>query len=183
MGKNDRLGAAIKRNLNEVGMAIFERKALVGMEKAEHYHLGWDFFRVAYHGLYNDMIAHIIKVLDRDERSTTFWYIYNSYKEEIDICLAKTEESVSKIEAMACKLKDIRDKTHFHIDKKAVTNPKVIWKQASIKGKDLASVVDIIWEVLNHVYKLRFGAEFPIPDYTGEDATKIIKAAIKAGIC
>ena len=59
------------------------------MEKAEHYHLGWDFFRVAYHGLRDDMIAHIIKVLDKNEQSATFWFVYNSYKKEIDVHLTR----------------------------------------------------------------------------------------------
>ena len=76
---------------------------------------------------------------------------------------------------MSGRLKIVRDKTHFHIDQKGVLDSKAIWKSASINGKELARIIDIVQEVLEYIHKKHLGDKFPIPDYTGEDATRIIK--------
>ena len=94
MVHDDVLSSAIKRNLNEIGTAICQRKALVGMEKADTCH-SFDFVRITYIAIKNDMIAHTIKVLDKDDRSATFWLIYKVYKEEIDAYLHSKSISIN----------------------------------------------------------------------------------------
>lgn len=126
MVHKDKLSATIRRNLDEIGRSIHERKALIGIENAKSRH-AWDFFRIAYYALSDSMIAHIIKVLDRDRRSTTFWYIYECYEKEIDSYLTKIGGSIQEIHDLADKLKIIRDKTHFHIDENGVLDSKSIW--------------------------------------------------------
>ena len=69
MDRDDVLSRAITRNLHEIGLSICQRNALVGMEKAESVH-GFDFFRLTYIALKNDMIAHVIKVLDKNTVAT-----------------------------------------------------------------------------------------------------------------
>ena len=103
------------------------------------------------------------------------WYIYKQYKKDIDPLLSALRVDIQAICDMAKRLKDIRDTVIFHIDKKGVLNPEDEWNKANIKGDQLAAIMDALWEVLLHVYKLHFGKEVLLPEYTGEDATKIIK--------
>jgi len=151
------------------------------MEKAESYHT-LDFFRLAYDALFNDMIAHAIKVLDRNKDSETFWSIYGREKTTIDRFLKDNNYDIATLNDVADKLKIIRDKTHFHIDRKGLLNPNDVWKNAGITGKELANAIDKTWEILNYVYRINTGDAFFYPDYKGSDATKIIKAAKKEGI-
>ena len=60
--------------------------------------------------------------------------------------------------------------------------PKDIWRKANIKGKDLAKAMDIAWDSLMYLHKLKMGEEFYFPKYDGTDITKIIKMAKKEGI-
>lgn len=167
---------ALLRNLNETGAAILESRALVGLEKAESYH-NWDFFRVAYNALFNDMIAHSIKVLEKNKRSTTFWSLYEARKGAVDTFAKTKSHDLDFLNTLSGKdkLKHIRDKAHFHIDEKGVLDPKQVWKDAGIKREELSRALDIVWDILQHLYIAEFNKEFPLPDYDGSDATEIIK--------
>src|SRR3990170_3943715 len=135
--ETDKFKRALRRNLHEVGRAILERRALVGMEAADSHHTV-DFFRLAYDALFNDMIAHAIKVFDRHKDSTAFWYIYRFSEEEINKYIKKKGFDLNNLDIVADKLKIIRDKTHFHIDRIGVLRPEDVWKSANLTGAELA---------------------------------------------
>lgn len=172
---------ALIRNLHETGASIFDRKALIGIESAKSYH-AWDFFRVVYYALFNDMVAHCMRVFDRNSQSASFWYIYRCQQSEIDSYVKSEGLDFSCIERVADRLKHVRDKTHFHIDREAVKDPSSVWQQADIKGTELASAADAVWQILNHLHRTHFDKAFDAPSYDGTDATRIIQAAQAAGI-
>ena len=89
---------------------------------------------------------------------------------------------IDKLCVIADKLKIIRDKTHFHIDRDGVIAPKDIWEKANLTGKDLAKAIDIGWKSLNYLHKQKIGNIFYFPKYNGTDITKIIKIAKREGI-
>lgn len=167
---------ALFRNLNEVGRAILERRAIVGLEKARTHHT-MDFIRIAYDAMFNDMIAHAIKLFEDDSRVASFWYVKRCKEMEVADFVARNKIDMSKLEKTRDSLKHIRDRTHFHIDKDAVKDSKVIWEEAKIKGRELAEAIDIAWKILDHLYILDTGSNFYIPKYSGSDATKIAKYA------
>lgn len=179
MGRYER---ALVRNLNEVGFAIFKRKALEGLEAADPLLVGVDFFRLAYFALYNDMIAHAIKVLDKDSKSASFWYIYRSQTNEVESYAKKKGHDLASLKALVAPLKSIRNKTHFHIDKGAVVDPKSVWQSADIARNQLSQALDTILAILQHLHESRFGKKFPLQEYDGTDATKVVEAAQNAGI-
>lgn len=166
---------ALKRNLHEVGRAILERKAMIGIKKADTYHTV-DFIKIAYDALYNDMIAHAIKVFE-DRGDASFWYIKRCKKKEIHNFVKENNIDISRFKVLTKSLKHIRDKTHFHIDRNAVKNTKQVWKDAGIKGRELAKGLDDLWSILNYLYKLEFDEDFVFPEYDGSDATEIAKFA------
>lgn len=174
----DRSKRALERNLHELGRARLERKALVGMEAAKSKH-AVDFFRLAYDALFNDMIAHAVKVLDKNKDSETFWSIYKRDESTIRQFISNNNYDLDKLEKVSDKLKVIRDKTHFHIDKMGVLQPNKVWETASLKGSELAEAIDMAWEVLRYVHRVKFGEEFNFPEYDGTDVTRIITAEKK----
>ena len=71
---------ATERNFTEIANAIQKRQVLVIVEEytktnGNIYFSGMSFFELATRALFNDVIAHMIKVLNFNEESTTFWYI------------------------------------------------------------------------------------------------------------
>lgn len=172
---------ALLRNLHEITRAILERNALIGLEAAESNH-GVDFFRLSYDALFNDMIAHAIKVLDKDPQSATFWYLYRCEKGAIDSFARQRSYDIKSLELLADRIKHIRDKTHFHIDKKGVFDPSDVWNTAGITGNELGQALETVLDILQHLHEIHLRKKFPIPEYDGSDATRIISAAQKEGI-
>ena len=167
---------ALYRNLNEAGRAILERRAMVGLEKANTYH-SMDFIRIAYDAIFNDMIAHAIKLFEDNSRVASFWYIKRCKEKDIVNFITQKRIDISKLEKINDSLKYIRDKTHFHIDKDAVKDSKKIWNKAKVTGRELAEAIDIAWKIMDHLYELDMGNKFSLPEYDGLDATKIAKYA------
>ena len=168
---------ALFRNLNEVGTAILERRAMVGIEKGRNHHHGMDFIRIANDAMFNDMIAHAIKLFEDDRRVASFWYIKRCKEKEISDFVCRNEIDMSKLEKIKAKLKRVRDGAHFHIDRDAVKDSKRIWDEAKITGRELAEAIDVALRILDHLYVLDRGSNFYIPRYKGSDATKITKYA------
>jgi len=169
---------ALKRNIDETGRAILERKAMIGLEVADTYH-SMDFIGLSYDALFNDMIAHAIKVLENRKGDASFWYIYNCQKDRVDNFVQQKSIDFAKLQSLTEKLKHIRDKTHFHIDRDAVKAPEKVWDDAGVKGSELARGIDDLWVILNYLYKIEFKMNFPCPDYNGNDAIQIAKYAQK----
>ena len=177
----DRFYRALFRNLNEIRTALTQRRALIGIAAAKSKHK-LDFFTLSHDALYNDMVAHAIKVLDKNQDSATFWYLYNCDPKTVDSFIKDKKYGLKTLEDMADKLKHVRDMTHFHIDKKGVINPKAIWSEVQINEDDFGRVLKNILDILRHLRKVHLGKELAMPDYDGSDATKIIEMAIKEGI-
>ena len=171
----ERYDAALERNLAEASNAILERRALIGLHSAESAH-GLDFFCVAAHALYNDLIAHAARLFDRHPDAASFWYVVRC-----DEASARTQAEakgvdLGNLEVLSQKLKGVRDKTLFHIDKEAVSNPKLVWSSAEITGDSLGYGLEGAFRVLAGLYLGRHKLEWTVPDYDGSDAPKIILA-------
>ena len=175
---NKRYFKAIKRNLFEIAHALLERKALISIEKYNKKHgiYGENFFSISYRALFNDMVAHSIKVLDEDRESATFWYIFRADMTKLKKLSSYSEEKMKFLRKLASRFKIIRDKTHFHIDKKGVLGPAFIWKNAGIKGRELGGALRYLWDLLNELHGVVFKDNFPhqIDFYDGKDVLKIL---------
>jgi hypothetical protein len=177
----DRFFPALFRNLNELRTSILKRRALIGLESARSKH-GLDFFTLAYKALFNDMIAHAIKVLDKNPKSATFWYINNCDPKTVLSIVKDKSYVLNFFEVVAEKLKIIQDETHFHIDKKGVLYSKSVWKKADLKENDFGKVLEELFDILKHLYKSYLGKEFPLPEHNGSDATQLIFVAQREDI-
>jgi hypothetical protein len=166
--ENQRNIRAIERNLAELQWAILHRNTLEGIAavKSAH-HL---FLHSVYNALFNDYIAHCIKVFEESGEAASFWYIHRINQKHVD-GFAKTHGiDLSTLKTVSQKLKHIRNKTHFHIDSKGVLDPTAIWGQAALKGSELASAVDEAWQILTHLQNLLGLPEVRLPEYTVDDA-------------
>lgn len=158
---NARYAAAIARNLSELQRAKLNRTAMLAIEK-EHA-TGHGIFRIAYFALFNDYIAHAMKVFEGSQRVASFWYLCRTDRHLVDAFLKKTNVDLNSLYEISRKLKIVRDQTHFHIDKDAVLNPKEIWKTAGLKGRELSDTIDLAWNVVCHLQNYHALPEVGIP--------------------
>ena len=75
------------RNIYEVAHALMNLKVLVRYEEYTKnnsvFTVGESFFGITIRALHSDMIAHAIKVLDKNADSTTFWYVLDKNEQDI----------------------------------------------------------------------------------------------------
>ena len=124
------------------------------------------------------MVAHMIKVLDQDSQSATFWYIFRTKSKDVKDFIKENNIDFMSIYDLAEKLKIVRNKTHFHIDKKRVRDPKEVWADADISYDEMVGNMDALYSILNYLHIKEFEIEFRIPPI--DDLQYIIKAAVDA---
>jgi hypothetical protein len=166
---------ALNRNLNEVRDAWFEWRTLIAIESVQHPFPDSSFFNIVHKAMFNSAMGHLMKILDRHEETASFWYIYKQKRHKIDV-LQGHDERIKRLEHLASikRIKHIRNKTHFHIDKKAVVDPKQVWRDADISSKEIYdALLDLIC-ILQPLAKEEYGAHFPM-DYDVDEAKHLAK--------
>jgi hypothetical protein len=167
-----RFDRSLKRNLDELGRAILDWKAIKGLEVADTAH-PIDFIRLSYWALFNDCFAHAMRVFEHG-RVASFWYLRSCKEAELDQAAAVGIE-ITELERLSASLKLVRNKTHFHIDQKAVFDPRAVWQRADIKGPDFERLLRGSFDILNKLHRKRWGHDFWLPEYDGADACAIAK--------
>lgn len=179
----------VERNFIEIANAIQKRQALVAVEEYTQrngniYFSGTSFLELAFRALFNDTIAHAIKVLDFNKKSATFWYILKNRQEQIASLKSYSQEKILFLQDLGQKLKPIRDKTHFHIDKQGVLDPEKIWQEAGISGdklgKGLEYLFDMLFEIRNSIRKENMTKNNY--SYDGSDVIKLLDLAEAEGL-
>lgn len=169
---------AVARVLAELQRAIMNRTAMVAIEK--EYATGSGIFRIAYLALFNDYIAHSMKVFEQSTRVASLWYLYRADQPLLDTFAAGATIDLDNLRGLSSKLKHIRDKTHFHIDADAVVATKEVWRQAGITGRELSNAIDQAWKLACHLQQ-HHGLEAVqlLPEVTPERLRKQVAKALK----
>jgi len=142
-----RYEAAVERNLAEIHRALLNLELMKAMEK--HGRFSTDEAKGTYYALFNDYLAHCIKVLEDRGGAASLFYIYRTNRGPLETAAGELGVDMSRLRQMGEKLKHVRDKTHFHIDHDGVLDPKSVWRDADINGRDLATAVLHAWALLN----------------------------------
>lgn len=171
---NDPLENAVFRNLNEVGEALYYLNSLVGMSEAKKEN-NILFLRLASDALKNDMMSHLMRVLDKTKSTGSFWYIYKREEKAIKTIVEKHQIDFSLLERIAKKnLNHIRNKSHFHIDRSYAYNQQDVWKEAGVSSKEIKYVLESLLLILGALFKRITGIEFPGVEYDGADAAAVV---------
>lgn len=171
------LNAAISRNFAELSNALVKLTAHNELAKLDISYTGLSFFAIAQHALYNDVLSHVIRVLDEHKDAMSFWYVFRSNNELVSEVLHNKGLNFTALNCLSEKIKLIRNKTHFHIDRKFVTDPESVWEKADIDGLVLSEALLAMAQTLACIkYKLYGGVIETVTPYSGSDIPQILKA-------
>ena len=135
---------------------------------------GLDFFRVAVHALHNDLYADAHRAFDRHKDATSFWYIRNIAPRAFDKAAQAAGISFADIVVCADKIGNLRDRVHFHIDRRDLLQPSKVWEDADISGNEFISLTEGAHEILRRMYLDLTGIDKPVPEYYGEDISPLL---------
>lgn len=162
---------AVTRCANEIGKAILFYRALQGIYKADVY-CAVDFIRLSEWAFFDQMFAHAIKVLDKNEKCGLVFLLGR-----LDPQGLIYSSRLTNIDKIRPKLRLIRNKTHFHLDRKGVQNSSKIWKQADITYALLIAAITDAFSIICDMHLTVYGTSFELPDYDGSDATRVAELA------
>jgi hypothetical protein len=166
---------AVVRCADEMGRSLLYLRAIRGLVDAETYH-AIDFIRLAYWALYDQMLTHVIRVLD-DREEAGFWFLTKGNAATVEALCSEHGLSLAPVEVVQHKLKKIRDKTHLHLDKQGVLDPKQVWRAADLSYGELESAMETAFRLLALLHQKLRGAVYELPEYDGADATALAKMA------
>jgi hypothetical protein len=106
----------------------------------------------SFSALRTDRLVRLIRILEDSNQTATFWYLYNCEPANV----AK-DLDVVRLKNLSRKVKHVRDRTLFHIDKHSVSNSQAVYKQANIEPNEIIWAMETIWLILNRLYEQRFG--------------------------
>lgn len=176
-----RLRGAIKRVFAEANKALLKRTAYNSLCTAGFTYTGISFFAIAEQALYNDLIASAIRIFDDHKDVASLWYIIRCQEGVAKTAAAKCGVNLDELRAIVPKLKHVRDKTHFHIDRKGVEQPREVWKTANITGGELTNALNDAAKLVAQIKKELFEGNLDVSTpYDGSDIKEIIDAYTKA---
>ena len=95
---------------------------------------GIDFIRLALWAFQDQMVGHAVKVLMKKEEAG-FWHRYKEH--EVDcrqFCKERGYDVDVDIAALVPKLRHVRNKAHFHLDRIGVQDPKASGRKQTLRG-------------------------------------------------
>ena len=174
---NARIMAAINRNFAEANNAILKLTAHNSLNKAGFTYTGMSFFVIADQALFNDMIASAIRIFDDHKEAGSIWYIIRCHEAAAQKAAQACGVNIGEMRMIVPKLHHIRDKTHFHIDKRAVENPSLVWSHADISGDEFTKALRDAALLLAKIKQDVYGGELDkLTPYDGSDVKQIIDA-------
>lgn len=172
-----RILAAINRSFAEANNAILKLTAYNSLHKVRFSYTGMSFFAIASQALYNDMIASAIRIFDDHKEAGSLWYIIRCNEPAAKKAAMACGIKIDELKAFALKLRHIRDKTHFHIDRRALENPSLVWSEAGISGDEFTNALHNAALLLAKIKLDVYGGELDkVTPYDGSDVKQIIDA-------
>ena len=168
---------ALHRNLSELQRVLYYRRAYGALRSQDRDTFGIDVFVLMDLAFFDQMFAHAIKVFDSHKDAASFWFLVDQKREEIESFCQETGRDLSTLHLMSDKLKAVRDKTHFHIDKIGILSPEEIWKRAHIVVGELDRAIEDAIAILQFCHEKVHGKPFSMPNYDGSDVADLVRLA------
>jgi len=137
--------------------------------------VGLDFFRVSLNALKDARLLRLIRMLESDSRTSSFWYLLQSNEKVVKRAAKVTGLDLVELKDIADRLRGIRDKTFVHIDKEGVFDPQKFYRAANLNNDKVAEIIRLMWATMRILHQDVFGKELAGDDYTGEDIQQLAR--------
>lgn len=170
-------GTRYKRTVERIAAEAYWLKtyqdAMAGMVGVEA--VGLDFFRVALSAMKDARLIRLVRVLEDDSRTASFWYLLKTNSAQVTRAAKKAGLDLVELRAVAAKLKGIRDKTFVHIDKSEVFDPQALYKAAGLTYAQIDRIIRGLWGTMNELHVEVVGHEVRGDTYDATDIKALAK--------
>jgi hypothetical protein len=147
-------------------------QSAIGGMKGVHA-IGLDFFRVSLNALKDARLVRLIRVLEDDSQTASFWYLLQSNARLVRKAAKHGGLDLVELRKIADSLVGIRNKTFIHIDKDGVFDPQSYYKAAGLNNDQVERIVNAFWATMRKLRFEVFGEEIEGDDYAGTDVREL----------
>ena len=137
--------------------------------------IGLDFFTVSLNALKDARLIRLIRVLEDDQDTASFWYLVRSNQPLVMKAAKNAELDLTELKEISDRFRGSRNKTFVHIDKFGVFDPQQYYKAAALSNDDVAYVCRKLFETMKYLYMDTFGKELIFDEYDGNDIISLAK--------
>lgn len=176
---DSRVLAAIRRNFEEADQAILKLTAYRALNHAQLAGNGVNFLVLAGNALLNDALASAIRIFDDHKEAGSFWYVIRCCA-GADLAAAKAcNVNIADLKSIAPRLQFVRNRTHFHIDRRALDMPPGVWDQARLSIDELAAALESAARLLAQLRQDLYGGGLEgLTPYDAADIAGIVAALV-----
>lgn len=176
-----RYEAALRLNLQLAYEALLQWECFSAIGRAFPDRKLHGFFALAHHAHEYTMLANLMRILDRDGKSATFWYIQACHPGAVDQALLTAERSLADLSTFADVCKRLRNADHFHLDKGNVLDPASIWNALVAETGDFEPIARTLAGTLAQLLEWQAGQAVQLRRYKGEDLQMAVQALRDCG--
>ena len=166
-----------KRTVERIGAEAYwlntYQNAINGMKGVDA--IGLDFFRVSLNALKDARLIRLIRILEDDSQTASFWYLLRSNAALVKKAAKNGGLELTELRSIADALKSVRDKTFVHIDRDGVFDPQSYYKRVNLNNDDVARVIRSLWKTMRSLHSDVFGEEVQADYYEGDDIRTLAK--------
>jgi len=137
--------------------------------------VGLDFFRVSLNALKDARLIRLIRILEDDPQTASFWYLLQANVRLVKGAAKVGGLDLDELRTIASALQGVRNKTFVHIDKIGVFDPKAYYKAANLNNEDVLRVIGSLWKAMRALHLEVFGQYPEADDYAGSDVRQLAK--------
>ena len=153
MARSSRFVWAVLKNHSLLHEARMLRSTLKGMDSVQPRRKV--FSNTVIEAVWFTYIAVMAKALENRAQVASIWYLLRVDETTFNRFVKSNQFDTSDLLEICEKLKIVRDKSHFHVDRDFTTNDA--FREASIPWSRLEAVVDNLYEYLTHLRTVDLG--------------------------
>ena len=163
--------ARFKRTVERIGAEAYwlrtYQDAINGMKGVDA--IGLDFFRVSLNLLKDARLVRLIRVLENDPRTASFWYLHTCNQPMVQRAATRAGLDLAALQTISKALVPIRTKTFMHIDKDGVFDPQALYRAAGLNNDKVEEIIRTLEQTMRHIHADVFGEEPKGDIYDGSD--------------
>jgi len=175
---DERFKRTVKRIAAEAYWLYTYQNAMDGMKGVDA--IGLDFFRVSLNALKDARLIRLIRALEDDSKTASFWYLLKCNERLVSSAAKQSGLDLIELRKIADGLVGVRNKTFVHIDKDGVFDPQSYYDAAGLTYDQIDRTVRGFWKTMRKLHFDVFGEEILGDDYSGHDIRKLAELRDKA---
>jgi len=121
--------------------------------------VGLDFFRVSLNALKDARLIRLIRVLEDDSQTASFWYLLQSNERLVKKAAKNGGLDLVELRNIADALIKVRNKTFVHIDRDGVFDPQAYYRAAGLNNDQVERVIGAFWNSMRTLRLEVFGED------------------------